>query len=392
MVKVNMTGDRDIRKKVEEEKNKLVEIARAIHANPELGSEELFASGQMTTYLEDQGFKVWRGVGGLKTAFMASYGETGYHVGFCSEYDALPDIGHGCGHNLIGIAGVTAGVALAAALKGQPGRVSIIGTPDEEDHGGKVDLVRTGVFDDIDAAMMFHPGCSTSFHIESLACRDYRFIFRGRSAHASSEPWEGQNALDAVIQTFNGINALRQHLKDDVRIHGIISEGGLAPNVVPDRAAADFIIRSRDSLYLGEVIEKVVACARGAAIATGTTLEVTESRYPYDAMISNRLLADLFAESLKETGYAIDSPYKEGRDSIDMGNVSRVTPSIHPIVAITNQWVIGHTREFAALCDSDEAYEVMLQVGEAMALTGLKVINDPALQLKIRTEFEQQAV
>jgi len=387
-----MTDHSVVHQKVEAEKDKLVEIARAIHGRPELGGQEFFAVEQITAYLEGQGFKIWRGVGGLKTAFMASYGETGYHVGFCSEYDALPEIGHGCGHNLIGLAGVTAGVALAAALHDQPGRVSIIGTPDEEDHGGKVDLVRAGVFDDIDAAMMFHPGCSTSFLIESLACRDYRFIFHGRSAHASSEPWEGQNALDAVIQTFNSINALRQHLKDDVRIHGIVSEGGLAANVVPDRAAADFIIRSRDSLYLGEVIEKVVACARGAAIATGTNLEVTESGYPYDAMISNHTLADLFAESLGQTGYAIESPHEEGRGSIDMGNVSRVTPSIHPIVAITNQWVTGHTREFTALCDSDQAYEVMLQVGEAMALTGFKVIKDQTLQLKIRTEFEQQSV
>ncbi len=386
-----MTELTAIKDKINQEKNKLIEIARSIHSRPELGGQEFFAAAQLTGYLEEKGFKVWRGVGGLKTAFMASYGESGYHVGFCSEYDALPDIGHGCGHNLIAVAGVAAGVALAAAIKDQPGRVSIIGTPDEEDHGGKVDLVRAGVFDDIDAALMFHPGCSTNFHVESLACRDFRLIFHGRSAHASSEPWEGQNALDAVIQTFNGINALRQHLKDDARIHGIISEGGLAPNVIPDRAAADFIIRSRESGYLDEVVEKVLACARGAAIATNTSLEVVESGYPYDAMISNRALADIFAESLKEAGYAIDSPHEEGRGSIDMGNVSRVTPSIHPIVAITDQWVTGHTREFTALCDTDEAYEVMLRVGEAMALTGFKAITDLEVQAKVRKEFERAA-
>jgi len=385
-----MTDYAALQQKVEEEKNKLVEIARAIHSRPELGGQEFFAAELITGYLEEKGFKVWRGLGGLKTAFMASYGDAGYHVGFCSEYDALPDIGHGCGHNLIAVAGVAAGVALAAAIKDQPGRVSIIGTPDEEDHGGKVDLVRAGVFDDIDAAMMFHPGCSNNFHVESLACRDFRFIFHGRSAHASSEPWEGQNALDAVIQTFNGINALRQHIKDDARVHGIISEGGLAPNVVPDRAAADFIIRSRDSGYLNEVVEKVIACARGAATITGTTLELVESGYPYDAMISNRVMADLFAESLKESGYAVDSPHQEGRGSIDMGNVSLVTPAIHPLVAITDQWVPGHTHEFTALCNTDEAYEVMLTVGQAMAITGLKAIKDPGLQAKIKKEFKRQ--
>ncbi len=376
-----------IHQKIAEEKSKLFEMAQAIHSNPEVGGQEIFASDLMTGYLEEKGFKVWRGVGGLKTAFMASYGDEGFHVGFCSEYDALPEIGHGCGHNLIGIAGVAAGVALASSLGNLPGRISVIGTPNEENEGGKVDLVRTGVFDDVDAAMMFHPGCSTSINVDSLACRDYRFIFHGRSVHASTEPWEGQNALDGVIQTFNGINALRQYLKDDVRVHGIITEGGLAPNVVPDRAAADFIIRARDSNYLAEVVEKVIACARGAAIATGTILEIKESGYPYDAMVSNRVMADLFEESLKESGYNIDSSYEEGRGSIDMGNVSRVTPSIHPVVAITDQWVPGHTHEFTALCNTAESYDVMLSVGEAMALTGLKILKDKNLQKKIIEEF-----
>ncbi len=376
-----------IRQKIEDERGKLIEMARAIHKNPEVGGQEVFAVNLMTSYLEEKGFKVWRGLGGLKTAFMASFGDEGFHVGYCSEYDALPEIGHGCGHNLIGIAGVAAGVALAASLGGLHGRVSVIGTPNEEDEGGKVDLVRAGVFDDVDAAMMFHPGCSTSFDVESLACRDYRFIFHGRSVHASTEPWEGLNALDGVIQTFNGINALRQHLKDDVRIHGVISEGGLAPNVIPDRAACDFIIRARDSRYLAEVVEKVIACARGAAVMTGTNLEVTESGYPYEAMVSNKVMAELFAESLKEAGYAVRSPYKEGLGSIDMGNVSRVTPSIHPVVAITDQWVPGHTHEFTALCDSDEAYEVMLTVGQALAMTGLKILTNRALQQSIKDEF-----
>ncbi len=374
---------------IEAEKNKLVDLAKQIHQNPEVGGSEVFASELITTYLEGKGFKVWRGVGGLKTAFMASRGDEGFHVGFCSEYDALHEIGHGCGHNLIGIGGVAAGVALAAALEGKPGRVSIIGTPDEEDHGGKVDLVRTGVFDDVDVAMMFHPGCSTDLHIESLACCDYRFIFHGRSAHASSEPWEGQNALDSVIQTFNSINALRQHLKDDARVHGIISEGGLAPNVIPQRAAADFLIRARDSFYLEEVVEKVIACARGAAMTTGTALEICESGYPYDAMISNKTMVNLFAESLETAGYKLESPHKEGLGSIDMGNVSRVTPSIYPVVAITDQWVTRHTHEFTELCNSDQAYDVMLTVAKAMAMTGQKIVEDNMIQQEIQKEFNE---
>ncbi len=390
MVITKMRDYEVIHREIEKEKEKLIEMSRAIHHRPETGGKEFFAVDLITGYLEQKGFKVWRGIGGLKTAFMASYGEDGFHIGFCAEYDALPEIGHGCGHNLIGIAAVAAGIALASTINGQTGRVSIIGTPDEEDHGGKVDLVKTGVFDDVDAALMFHPGCSTSTHTESLACCDFQFIFHGKNAHAAREPWEGRNALDAVIQTFNGINALRQHLKDDVRIHGIISEGGLAANVIPDRAVAEFLIRAFDKHYLGEVIERVIACARGAATATGTTLEVNESGYPYDAMLSNKTLADVFTDSLHEVGYKIKSNHDEGLGSIDMGNVSRVTPSIYPVIAITEQWIPGHTPEFAELCDTDEAYDLMLTISRAMAVTGLKILRDHKLQEKIEEEFKTQ--
>ncbi len=385
-----MNSYETIVKTIETEKKNLIKLAREIHSNPETGRNEFIAADLITNYLKKKGFKIFRGVGGLKTSFMASRGDEGYHVGFCAEYDALPEIGHGCGHNLIAIASVAAGVALSSAIEGQPGRVSIIGTPDEEEHGGKVDLVRLGVFDDIDSAMMFHPDCATRIHIESLACRDYKFIFHGKNAHASSEPWEGRNALDAVIQTFNNINALRQHLKDNTRIHGIITEGGVAVNVIPDRAAAKLLIRASNSEYLKEVVEKVIGCARSAAIATGTNLEVSESDYPYEAMLSNKVLGDTFAASLEESGYSVESKHDVGIGSIDMGNVSRVTPSIYPVLALTDEWVPRHTIEFASLCDTDEAYEVMLTAGRAMAITGQKVITDQELQKKIKEGFTKQ--
>ena len=375
---------------IESEKENLVNIAREIHRQPELGGREFLASGLITAYLERHNFEIERGIGGLETAFMASSGGEGFHIAYCSEYDALPEIGHGCGHNLIGIAGVTAGIALAACLGQLPGRVSVIGTPNEEGEGGKIDLVRAGVFSAIDIAMIFHPGCSTRTHVESLACQDYEFIFHGRNAHAACEPWEGRNALDGVILTFNGINALRQHLKDDVRIHGIITEGGRAANIIPERAVAQFCIRAKDNDYLEEVVKKVKECARGAALASGTELEIKSLEHPFDAMISNRVMAEIFAESLTEAGYKINSQHEEGLGSIDMGNVSRVTPSIHPVLAITEQWVPGHTREFADLCDTEEAYAVMLAAGRAMAITGLKVLHSPALQQKIKKEFMAQ--
>lgn len=387
-----MVDNELIIKTIEAEKNKLISMAREIHSNPETGRKEFIAVDLITSYLEKKGFKIFRGVGGLKTSFMASKGEEGYHVGFCAEYDALPEIGHGCGHNLIAIASVAAGMALSSAINGQQGRVSIIGTPDEEEHGGKVDMVRLGVFDDIDAAMMFHPDCATRIHIESLACKDYKFIFHGKNAHASSEPWEGRNALDAVIQTFNNINALRQHLKDSTRIHGIITEGGVAVNVIPDRTAANFLIRASNSEYLKEVVEKVINCARSAAIATGTDLEVGESDYPYEAMLSNKTLGDTFAASLDEAGYTVESKHNVGVGSIDMGNVSRVTPSIYPVLALTGEWVPRHTSEFANLCNTEKAYEVMLTAAKAMAITGLKAIKDQDLQSQIKKGFESQKI
>lgn len=376
---------------VEQEKDALIALSRAIHQNPELGDREFFACQTLCDYLEAKRFTVNRGAAGLETAFSASFsrGEGGPHFAFCAEYDALPEIGHGCGHNLIGVASVTAAAALAAgaAYINRPFRVTVAGTPNEEGRGGKIDLIKAGLFDDVDVAMMFHPGCSTRAHVETLACRDYEFIFHGRNAHAACEPWEGRNALDGVLLTFNGINALRQHLKDDVRIHGVITAGGQASNIVPARAAAQFCIRSGDNRYLNEVVERVFNCARGAALATGTELEINESSYPYDAMISNPVLEEIFSGALPAAGYKDGSNLSEGMGSIDMGNLSRVVPSIHPVLAVTDQFQAGHTAEFARLCNTSRAYETMLAAGKAMAITAVKVIGDPALQKRVQTAF-----
>ncbi|MGE5704768.1 MAG: M20 family metallopeptidase [Clostridia bacterium] len=380
-----------LREIVERERDALVLLGKQIFANPELGLEEVFASTNMCDYLEAKGFTVTRGVGNLPTAYIARFGQGtgGYHVAFCAEYDALPEIGHACGHNLIGMASITAGVALAHSLAGSdlPFQVSVIGTPDEEGSGGKIDLLHAGVFQDVNICMMFHPGCETVFHTESLAFHSYEFIFHGKPAHAASEPWEGRNALDGVIQTFNAVNALRQHVKPDVRLHGIIKEGGLVTNVIPERAVAEFCIRSLDNRYLQEVVERVLDCARGAALSTGTTLEIKPIGHFYDAMVSNRRLANLFKESLQETGYVDPTRHKEGMGSIDLGNVSRVVPSIHPVLSLTDQLIPGHTPEFAEMCNTEHAYDTMLQAGLAMALTGYKAIQAPSLQNEIIEEF-----
>jgi amidohydrolase len=381
-----------LNKIMERERSEVIDMSKQIFANPELGLQETFASSIMCDYLQSKGFAVDRGVGGLETSYVASIenGEGGYHVAFCAEYDALPEIGHACGHNLIGMASVAAGVILAEYLKeeGIPFRLSVIGTPDEEGTGGKIDLLNAGVFQNVDIAMMFHPGMSTEIHVKSLSLHSYEFLFHGKTAHAASEPWEGRNALDGVIQTFNAINALRQHVKPDVRIHGIIKDGGLATNIVPERASAEFCIRSIDNEYLEQLVIQVQNCAKAAALSTGTELEIKKIGHSYVAMKSNIVLGDVFKECLDELHYIDPSQYEEGMGSIDMGNVSYAVPSIHPVISLTNQLVLGHTIEFAQMCNTDNAYDTMLLAAKAMALTGYKVIKDESLQRRIRSEFE----
>lgn len=381
---------------VEKEKEQLIRLSREIHRNPEIGDREHFACRLLCAYLENKGFTITRNAAGLETAFIASFShkEGKPHIAFCAEYDALPEIGHGCGHNLIAVASVTAAAALAAAAAdlGCSFRVTVAGSPNEEGRGGKIDLIKAGLFDHVDAAMMFHPGCSTRIQVTTLACREYFFIFHGQNAHAACEPWEGRNALDGVILTFNGINALRQHLKDDVRIHGVITDGGQSSNIVPARAEAQVCIRAADNRYLEEVVEKVFNCARGAALATGTELEIRESGHPYQAMISNPVLEEIFTEMLPTAGYREVLNVPEGMGSIDMGNVSRLVPSIHPVLAIADRFHPSHTAQFAQLCDTTHAYDTMLAAGKAMAMTAAKLILEPVLLEQARSAFLKQSV
>lgn len=387
-------GLEQINRIIAAEKEALIGLSREIHSHPELGDQEFYAVQVLCDYLAAKGFAVQKEAAGQKTAFLATRcsgaGTEGRHIAFCAEYDALPEIGHACGHNLIAGASVAAAVALAGTAPGVPFTVSVIGTPNEEGRGGKIDLVRAGVFDQVDLAMMFHPDYLTRVDYASQACRTFSFTFHGQNAHAAGNPWDGRNALDGVILTFNGINALRQQLRDDVRIHGIITDGGQAINVIPDRACAEFCIRSIDNQYLDEVVEQVLNCARGAALATATELTVAETEYPYDAMLTNRVMGKLFWESLKEVSDADWSEQEVGLGSTDMGNVSLVVPSIQPVIAITDREVAVHTAEFARLCDTPQAYETMLEVGKAMALAGFKILRDPALLKRIQEEFTER--
>ncbi len=275
--------------KIDEYSKRLIEISEFIHGNPELGFEEYKSSKILIEDLQKNDFIVEKNTAGLKTAFkaVARGKEGGPAIAFLAEYDALSGIGHACGHNIIGTASLGAGIAIKSIIKQLNGSVYVFGTPAEEGGGGKIKMLEKGAFEGIDVSLMMHPFNKTYTFLPSLAVKPIEFIFHGQAAHAAISPEEGINALDAVVQTYNAINALRLHLPDDVRIHGVITDGGLAPNIISARAAVKYAVRTKNQNYLDELLDKVKACAKGAALATGTTLEIDQSWAGYDSLKNN---------------------------------------------------------------------------------------------------------
>ena len=363
-------------------------IALTLHAHPEIGGQEKLAQQVLTQYATECGFEVELGVSGIDTSFLAvrQHG-SGAKVAFLAEYDALPAIGHACGHNLIAMASTAAAVGLAHALDPICGQVALVGTPAEETNGAKVPMAASALFDAYDAAMIVHPASRTSVYAQSLAIDAIEFTFLGKAAHAASVPHEGINALDAAIALFNGLNALRQHVTSDVRIHGIITEGGVAPNIVPERAVARFYFRAAERSYLNHVVEKAKHIAEAAALATGCRWEMRNFEYSNDNLITNKALADTYAAHLTSLGIDDIQPPSPNMGSTDMGNVSHVAPSIHPSMRIGSDKLIGHTHEFCRAASTMEAMDAMLSAAKAMALTGLDVLLDVALRCRIREEF-----
>ncbi|HYM49101.1 MAG TPA: M20 family metallopeptidase [Candidatus Limnocylindrales bacterium] len=370
----------------------LERIGRDIHHNPELGYEEHKAAGWLTAFLESQGFSVERGVASTPTAFVASRRNgDGPTIAFLAEYDALAGLGHGCGHNLIAMASTGAGVALADLLQQQPGRVLVIGTPAEEGGGGKVRLIQAGIFQSVDVAMMFHPDARTQVPHWALAVTHLRFEFTGKAAHASGDPEKGINALDAFVMAYNGISMLRQHMKEGARIHGIIREGGTAPNIVPERSTGEFLVRARERAYMEELVQKVKNIFQGAALATGCSVKLSLEGDPYEDMRNNGVLAHLFEENLRRLGVQpVSDPVPwETAGSTDMGNVSHVVPAIHPTLAITAPDIATHSQAFLQASDSLRGYQAMIDAAKALAMTGADLLLDPALVDEAKTEFRR---
>jgi amidohydrolase len=367
----------------------LESLSIKIHDHPELGYQEVKACGWLTEFLAGQGFKVEKGVAGVDTAFRATIESgDGPTIAIMCEYDALPGIGHACGHNVIATAGAGAGAALAAVRAQLPkGRIQVIGTPAEEGGGGKVKLIEGGVFRGVDCAMMIHGFDRTILHQDLLGIARVGFEFTGKAAHAAADPWAGINALDAVIQTFNNVSMLRQQVRPDCRIHGIITNGGAAANIIPEFAAATFYVRAPSLDALWTLHRRVVACAEGAAQATGATLNVVKYEHPYEPLKRNQTLLDLFAANLPAAGLTEGKPIPDRTGSSDVGNVSQVIPTIQPMIAIAPDGMAIHTREFADAAVKPLARAGMVGAAKAMAMTALDLLVDPGKVKQAKDEF-----
>jgi len=383
---------RKIAEAVERLADDLEQLSHRIHENPELCFKEEKAAAWLTAFLEAQGAQVERGVGGLPTAFRATItGQgPGPTIAIMAEYDALPSIGHACGHNVIATSGVGAGAALAAALRPLPfpGRIQVIGTPAEEGGAGKVRLMEAGVFKDVDAAMMIHGRPGTQIWRPSLGIIKVSCEFFGRAAHASSWPWRGVNALNAMIQLFVSLDAMRQQLRPEARIHGVITKGGDQANIIPEHTAAEFYLRAPTRDYCKELLRRFEGCAQGAATATGCTVTVTPDPIIHDPLKPNFTMAALFGKNLERIDFPVDpDDGQAGYGSTDCGNVSQALPTIHPYIRISPDGIPGHSREFAEWAKSPLARKGMVAAAKTLAMTALDLLADPEALRKAKEEF-----
>lgn len=325
-------------------------------------------------------------------AFRAEYnsGKEGPIIAYLSEYDALPGLGHGCGHNMLGTVNTGAGIALSKVIDEIGRKLIVFGTPAEETDGGKVHMVNHGSFDDIDVAMCTHPSDFNTMSGSSMAIEPLSFEFYGKGSHAAETPFEGVNALDAVINMFNNVNALRQQMRPSARVHGIIKHGGDAPNIIPDYTRADFYVRVLDMPYLEELSAKVIHCAEGATLAAGVEMKYTNFENIFENMLTNQQLNQTYNDNATTVEVEMLPPDEENMGSLDMGNVSHVVPSIHSYYSITNDKPVnGHTPEFRDATKTEPAYTAMIKTVEILARTGYDVMTDPQLLQEIKEEFEQ---
>ncbi len=376
-----------VRERVEACRDHLLALSHRIHAHPEVAFEEERAAGWCADALDAAGFSVERGIGGLSTAFVARCGSGPLHLALCAEYDCLPGIGHACGHNIIAAIAVGAGIAAARVADDVGLTLSVFGTPAEERGGGKILLFERGAFAGVHAAMMVHPAPVDVVEPPTLAWSEFEVRYTGRSAHASAFPEHGVNAADALTVAQTAIGLLRQHIRQGDRIHGIVTDGGDAPNVVPAHAAADYIVRARTRAELEDIHGKVLRCFEAGALATGATLEIRSSGEPYAEVRHDSALAAVYrrnAEALGRSFPDLGVLLERAAASTDMGNISQALPSIHPTIGIASLPAVNHQPEFAAHCVSPAADQAVADGALALAWTAIDVASDPALVARLR--------
>ena len=377
-----------VNERVDARRTTLDDLSLRIHATPELAFEERTAATLLTDALATEGVDVKRGVGGLETAFAAEFGKGRPVVAILGEYDALPGVGHACGHNLMGTAAIGAFLALRDLASELPGRVRVLGCPAEERGNGKNFLIGDGLFRDVDAALMYHPGDRDEIDPLMLALVSLDVVYRGKAAHAAAEPHEGRNALDGLLLAWTALSALRLTVRSDSRFHGIITDGGKAANIIPDRAAARFMVRSPDNAYLKELQRRVIACFEGAATQTGCELSYKWSD-TCDLVSTNRPLADAFSANARTLGRVMNTRRPgDTHGSTDMGNVTSLVPGIHPFLSITDGPVPGHSIAFAAAAATPQARDTMRFAAKALAMTAIDALTDPALINKAKEAFD----
>ncbi len=381
-----MDANAGARERLESQREQLIALSHRIHAHPELGFEEERAAGWLCEELADRGFAVTRSVGDLPTAFTARVGSGPLHVAFCAEYDALPGIGHACGHNMIAAMAVGAAAAAARVADDVGLTVSVIGTPAEEGGGGKILLLDRGVFAGVHAAMMVHPAPMDVVEQPFLACAQFEVRYTGKEAHASAFPERGINAADALTVAQTAIGCLRQHIRQTDRIHGIITHGGDAPNIVPAHTAAHYIVRAKTLAELDEIHGKVVRCFEAGALATGATLEIREDHLPYAEVRPDAEIAAAYRRNVTTLGRMLPDlgPMLERMaGSTDMGNVTLALPAIHPMIGIESLPAVNHQPEFTAHCATPVADQAVMDGALAMAWTAIDLASDAAVRRRL---------
>jgi amidohydrolase len=382
---------RDVCAAIDAMRGELIAASHAIHANPELAFEEKFGAKLLTEIVERHDLTVERGAYGVETAYASEFGPKGAPVmSLLSEYDALPGIGHACGHNVIATAGLGAALGLSKLGAKLKGRVRYMGTPAEERGGGKEFMAQGGAFEGVDASMMVHPAGFDMITMPCIALAEVEIVYHGRAAHASAMPFRGLNALDALVTAYQSVAQLRQHIQQTERIHGIIVEGGLAPNIVPERAAGRFYVRARDGVELALLKKRVQACFDAGALATGTRLESKWGKVDCLDLKTNWPLAKAYEANAIALGRDLMDPglLPPGMaGSTDMGNVSHRVPSIHPMIAVSPPSVVIHNAEFAAYAKSERADQAIIDGAKGLAMTTLDYFASDDLRAAAKTDF-----